>query len=164
VIRGALLSAAAAAALVLGSGCSTGAGVTPAEAAAARTVVTVRTEAGAHKFDAEVVDTQPKQRQGLMYRTSLAPDAAMLFAPYPPDGSGPVDASFWMKNVPISIDILFIRPDGTIARIAENAVPMSEDHILSGEPVSAVLEIAAGRSAELGIRAGDKVSWPAQRR
>jgi len=55
--------------------------------------------------------------------------------------------------------MIFIRPDGTIARIAENAVPLSLDPVPSLEPVGAVLEIAGGRSAELGIKVGDKVRW-----
>jgi uncharacterized membrane protein (UPF0127 family) len=55
--------------------------------------------------------------------------------------------------------MIFIRPDGTIARIEENAVPLSLDPVPSMEPVSAVLEINGGRSAELGIKAGDKVVW-----
>jgi uncharacterized membrane protein (UPF0127 family) len=54
---------------------------------------------------------------------------------------------------------VFIRPNGTIARIAANAVPYSLDPIDSGEPVSAVLEIAGGRAAKLGISTNDKVSW-----
>lgn len=71
----------------------------------------------------------------------------------------PGDASFWMKNTFIPLDLIFIRSDGTIARIAEKAVPMSLDPIPSLEPVGAVLEIVGGRSAELGIKPGDKVSW-----
>ena len=55
--------------------------------------------------------------------------------------------------------MIFIRADGTIARIAENTVPLSLDPVPSLEPVVAVLEIAGGRSAELGLKAGDKVSW-----
>jgi uncharacterized membrane protein (UPF0127 family) len=71
----------------------------------------------------------------------------------------PRPASFWMKNTVISLDLIFIRPDGTIARIAAEAVPYSLEPIDSGEPVSAVLEIAGGRAAELGISEGDKVRW-----
>jgi uncharacterized membrane protein (UPF0127 family) len=55
--------------------------------------------------------------------------------------------------------MIFIRTDGTIARIAENTVPLSLEPVPSLEPVGAVLEIAGGRSAELGIKVGDKVSW-----
>ncbi|MEJ8629013.1 DUF192 domain-containing protein [Sphingomonas sp. I4] len=65
-----------------------------------------------------------------------------------------------MKNTPTSLDILFLRADGTIARIAENTAPFSQTPIPSGEPVAAVLELVGGRSAELGISEGDSVSWP----
>jgi uncharacterized membrane protein (UPF0127 family) len=89
-----------------------------------------------------------------MHRQSLAPDRGMLF-PYEP----PQNASFWMKNTLIPLDIIFIRADGTIAMIAADTVPMSLDPIASLEPVGAVLEIAGGRAAELGVQAGDKVTW-----
>ena len=62
-----------------------------------------------------------------------------------------------MKNTPSPLDIIFIRADGTIARIAENTVPFSETPIPSGEPVGAVLEINGGRRRELGIAEGDQV-------
>ena len=68
-------------------------------------------------------------------------------------------ASFWMKNTLIPLDIIFVRPDGTIVNIAENTVPLSLEPVPSLEPVGAVLELAGGRTAELGIKAGDKVEW-----
>jgi uncharacterized membrane protein (UPF0127 family) len=55
--------------------------------------------------------------------------------------------------------MIFIRPDGSIARVAANAAPLSETPIAVEEPMTAVLELKGGRSAELGIRAGDRVSW-----
>lgn len=108
-----------------------------------------------HRFVVEVAETPEQQAQGLAFRQSLEPDHGMIFPRDPP-----VDASFWMKNTLIPLDLIFIRSDGTIARIAENAVPLSLDPIPSLEPVSAVLEIAGGRAAELGIKPGDKVNWP----
>lgn len=130
------------------------------KAALARTELTVTTADGtAHRFTVEVAATEAQQQQGLMYRPPLAPDAGMLFAPYPPDGGPPRAASFWMRNTPSPLDIVFIRPDRTIATIAENTVPFSEAPVPSGEPVSAVLELGGGRAAELGIAAGDKVTW-----
>ena len=91
---------------------------------------------------------------GLMYRSTLAPDRGMIF---------PFDtvrqASFWMKNTLIPLDLVFIRADGSIANIAANAVPLSLQPIYSDGDVAAVLEIAGGRSAELDIIPGDKVDW-----
>jgi uncharacterized membrane protein (UPF0127 family) len=116
--------------------------------------LTIESSGKTHRFIVEVAETGEQQAQGLMFRQSLAPDRGMVFPRDPPG-----DASFWMKNTLISLDIIFIRTDGTIARIAENTVPMSLDPVPSLEPIGAVLEIAGGRSAELGIKAGDKVRW-----
>lgn len=125
-----------------------------------KTDLTITTADGTvHRFVVEVAATEPQQQQGLMYRPPLAHNAGMLFAPYPPDGGPPRAANFWMKNTPSPLDILFIRPDRTIATVAENTVPFSEAPVPSGEPVSAVLELGGGRAAELGIAAGDKVAW-----
>ena len=107
-----------------------------------------------HAFTVEVARTSDQQEHGLMERRSLAPDAGMLF-PFDP----PRPASFWMRNTLIPLDMLFIRPDGTIARVAANAVPLSETPVAVQEPVTAVLELKGGRAAELGIGAGDRVSW-----
>jgi uncharacterized protein len=114
---------------------------------------------GRHVFRVEVARTAAEQARGLMFRTDIPADGGMLFAPYPPEGGGPRAAAFWMKNTPSPLDILYIRADGTIARIAENTVPFSETPIPSGEPVAAVLEINGGRAAELGIAEGDRVRW-----
>jgi uncharacterized membrane protein (UPF0127 family) len=117
--------------------------------------LTIRTAAGAvHNFTVEVARSEQEQQTGLMNRSSLAPDRGMIFPHEPPRM-----ASFWMKNTLIPLDIIFVRTDGTIVNIAENTVPLSLDPVPSLEPVGAVLELAGGRTAELGIRAGDKVEW-----
>lgn len=116
--------------------------------------VTIRGASGVHHFDAEVARTSAEQDRGLMYRTELARDRGMLF-PFSPQRA----ASFWMKNTLIPLDLLFIRQDGTVARIAVNTIPQSLDSIAVAEPVAAVLEIPGGRSVELGIAEGDRVSW-----
>jgi uncharacterized membrane protein (UPF0127 family) len=114
----------------------------------------IRSANGQHHFTVEVAATPEQQETGLMFRTSLAGDRGMIF-PYDP----PIDASFWMKNTLIPLDIVFIGANGRIVRIAANATPMSLDPIPSGAPVSGVLELRGGRAAELGIREGDAVSW-----
>jgi len=89
-----------------------------------------------------------------MFVRSLTGDRGMIF-PYNPAQ----DVAFWMKNTLIPLDMVFIRSDGTIIRIT-TAKPLDETPVPSGEPVAAVLEIAAGRAAELGIKTGDIAEWP----
>jgi uncharacterized membrane protein (UPF0127 family) len=157
------LASALAATLVVAavSGCSGGgATVTASTATTGTTIpVTIASAKGAHVFKVEVARSPEDQEKGLMFRTDIPKDGGMIFTPYPADGGPPRAASFWMKNTPTPLDIIFIRPDGTIATIAENTVPFSEAPVPSGEPVAAVLEILGGRSAELGIAEGDTVSW-----
>jgi uncharacterized membrane protein (UPF0127 family) len=64
-----------------------------------------------------------------------------------------------MKNTLIPLDMLFVRADGTIARIAANTVPHSLDPEGVSESVAAVLEIPGGRAAELGIDESARVTW-----
>ena len=162
------LSGALAALTVVLAGCSGGGAATgntasePGSQAAGRVTVTISGAGGSHVFRTELARTAAQQERGLMYRTGMKPDEAMLFWPYPPDGGPPRATSFWMKNTPTPLDIIFIRADGTVARIAENATPFSETPIPSGEPVAAVLEVVGGRAADLGIAEGDKVTLPAR--
>lgn len=129
------------------------------EARTATITVTIKSANGVHAFQVETAKTEGEQQRGLMYRTDIPKDGGMLFAPYPPSGP-PREASFWMKNTPSPLDIIFIRADGSIAHIAENTTPFSEAPIPSGEPIAAVLELRGGRAAELGIADDDVVSWP----
>ena len=107
-----------------------------------------------HRFRAELADRKELQAKGLMHRTELGPDEAMLFP-----SEQPTARSFWMKNTPISLDIIFIGLDGRISNIAAMAEPYSEEQVYSVGSASAVLEIAGGRAAELGIAPGDRVIW-----
>jgi uncharacterized membrane protein (UPF0127 family) len=116
--------------------------------------VDIRSGSRTHRFIVEVARTPQEQETGLMNRRSLGPDRGMIF-PYDP----PQPVSFWMKDTLIPLDMIFIRPDGGIARIA-TAVPLSLEPVPAAEPIQAVLEIPGGRSAELGISAGDRVDWP----
>jgi uncharacterized protein len=166
IFRREVRAAFAAAAVLVSGTCIgyTGAGAGIEQNVSAKTAVTVHTKGGPKEFNVEVARTTAEQERGLMFRTNLPADGGMLFTPYPAAGGGPREASFWMKNTPSPLDIIFIRPDGTIAAIAANTEPYSEKSSKSGEPVSAVLEINGGKSAELGIAPGDKVSWAGQGR
>jgi uncharacterized protein len=117
--------------------------------------LSVTTSAGkTHSLRVEVARTPEQQARGLMFRDKLAPDGGMLFPMKPPRV-----ISFWMKDTVIPLDMIFIRADGTIARVAAETEPYSLDKVASGEPVAAVLEIAGGRAAALGISEEDHVKW-----
>lgn len=103
-------------------------------------------------FQVEVARNDADRAQGLMYRRSMPANHGMLF-----DFGRVQPVSMWMQNTYLPLDMLFIRPDGTIARIAANTEPLSTRTIPSGEPVLAVLELNAGTAAKLGIKAGDRV-------
>ncbi len=109
-----------------------------------------------HAFKVWIADNDARRTRGLMHVRELKDDEGMLFL-YPRTQR----ISMWMKNTFIPLDMLFIRADGRIATIVENATPQSLETIDSGEPVAAVLEVKGGRSAALGIRRGDQVIHPA---
>lgn len=114
---------------------------------------------GRHAFNVEVMRDDAGRARGLMYRRSMAPDHGMLF-----DFERPLPVNMWMKNTYIPLDMVFIRSDGSIARIAPDTEPLSTRIVSSGEPVLAVLELNAGTAAKLGMRAGDRVEHPMFRR
>jgi uncharacterized membrane protein (UPF0127 family) len=106
-------------------------------------------------FQVEVARNDADRAQGLMFRRSMPPERGMLF-----DFGRVQPVSMWMQNTYLPLDMLFIRPDGTIARIAANTEPLSTRTIASGEPVLAVLELNAGTASRLGIKVGDRVEHP----
>lgn len=136
----------------LASSCQAGAAKGPA--GLVQVPLTIKSSKATHRFRVEVARTGEEQARGLMFRETLGPRQGMIFPMTPPR-----NASFWMKNTVIPLDIIFVRPDGTIASIEAETVPYSLEPVASREPVAAVLEIAGGRAAQLGIAENDKVSW-----
>lgn len=107
-----------------------------------------------HDFMVEVASSGAEQAKGLMFRKAMGADEGMLFPMEPPR-----QASFWMKNTVIPLDIIFIGPDRLVSNVAANATPYSLDPLPSAGVAAAVLEINGGRAAELGIVPGAKVEW-----
>jgi len=107
-------------------------------------------------FETEVANTPQAQARGMMFRTEMADDEAMLFP-----SERPMQRNFWMKNTPLPLDIIFIGVDGRISNI-EKGVPYELESVGSDGLASAVLEIRGGLSEELGIVPGDRVEyeWP----
>lgn len=117
--------------------------------------ITIDTKTGPHAFRVEVAADNESRERGLMFRKTMAPNAGMLF-----DFHTPQPVSFWMENTILPLDMLFVRANGTIARIKANATPFSRDPIPSGEPVRLVIELNGGRAAALGITVGSRVHAP----
>jgi len=103
----------------------------------------------------EIADDDAKRQRGLMFRPPLPDDRGMLF-------QFPVAAeqSFWMRNTPSSLDILYIDPRGRIVSIAKHATPNSDAPIPSNGAANGVLELRAGRTDEIGAKPGDQVKHP----
>ena len=116
--------------------------------------VTVRSGDKVHTFRAELADTKEAQGRGLMFRTELADDEAMIFPSEPQTAR-----SFWMKNTPLPLDIIFIGTDGRILNIAAMTEPYSLESVYSVGVTSGVLEVRGGLSEELGMEPGDLVEW-----
>jgi uncharacterized protein len=117
--------------------------------------LTIISATGQHRFKVELAETPAQMTQGLMFRTSLAPDAGMLF-----DYRQPTTATMWMRNTLIPLDMLFVDGRGRIVNIHQRAVPQSLDVIAASAPVRAVIELNGGTAARLGIQPGDRVVHP----
>jgi uncharacterized membrane protein (UPF0127 family) len=115
----------------------------------------IASKTGVHAFAVELVDNDGDRAKGLMYRKELPEGRGMLF-----DFHREQDVSFWMQNTYIPLDMMFIRADGRILRIAENTEPLSTKMIASGGQVRAVLEVIGGTARKLGIAPGDRVAHP----
>jgi uncharacterized membrane protein (UPF0127 family) len=113
----------------------------------------ILTKTGLRVFQVEVAETPEQQRVGLMFRKEVPDGEGMLFNF---GVSRPV--AMWMQNTIVSLDMLFIRADGTIANIAKGTTPYSLATVESQGNVKGVLEIVAGAADRYGIAAGDRVS------
>jgi uncharacterized membrane protein (UPF0127 family) len=131
----------------------------PATRAAEQQTLEIASKSGVHVFAVDLATTDEERSRGLMFRRSLPESYGMLF-----DFKRDQEISMWMKNTYVSLDMIFIRSDGRISRIAESTEPESERIIPSMGPVRAVLEVVAGTAKKLGIQPGDRVASPTLRR
>ncbi len=129
-----------------------GCAATPPPAPLPVTNIVIDAEHGPAKFHVEVAADDVSRDYGLMNRKYMAADHGMIF-----DFAKPQMVTFWMKDTVLPLDMLFVRANGTIANIEENATPFSLAPIPSSEPVRAVIEIDGGRVEALGIEPGHTV-------
>jgi uncharacterized protein len=128
------------------------AGLVPALAGGDATIE-IAGKSGVHSFTVELANNDAEREHGLMFRKELPEGKGMLF-----DFEHEAPVVFWMHNTFIPLDMIFIRADGSILRIAENTEPLSDRRIPSGGPVRGVLEVIGGTARKLGIEPGDKVA------
>jgi uncharacterized membrane protein (UPF0127 family) len=115
--------------------------------------VLIHTSNGAEiRVPVELAVTDGERRRGLMYRRDLDANAGMLFI-FPETAHQP----FWMKNTPLSLDMIFIAEDMHIVGVVENTVPFSTKQVGVKHPSRYVLEVNAGFVERSGIAAGDKI-------
>lgn len=126
-----------------------------AACASAEDRLVLHTAKGDYTFRIEIADTNEERAKGLMFRNELAPDAGMLF-----DYGKEQEASFWMQNTLIPLDMIFIGADGVVKTIHVNAKPLDTTPIPSGVPIRFVLEVPGGRSKEIGLAIGDRMDHP----
>lgn len=114
--------------------------------------LTIETPSGERHFEVEVAATPSERSMGLMYRRDMPQDRGMLF-----DFGTAQPVSMWMKNTYVPLDMVFIREDGIVHRVAMRTEPHSERSISAGAPVRYVLEINGGVAETLGIVPGSRV-------
>ncbi len=105
-------------------------------------------------FAVEIADTPAKREMGLQYRNDLTDDQGMLFL-FPAES----ELTFWMKNTPVPLDMIFIGADMKIAGIVREAAPFTLSPRSVGAPSKYVLEIKGGLAEKRGIEAGDTVRF-----
>jgi uncharacterized membrane protein (UPF0127 family) len=143
------------ASLVVALGMVASLAASPPVQAASIQPLEIVTKSGVQVFSVEMATTEEEKTTGLMYRKELPDGKGMLF-----DFSPEQQVSMWMKNTYISLDMIFIRADGRILRIAENTEPLSTRIISSGGLAKGVLEVIAGTAQKYGIAPGDRVAHP----
>ena len=108
------------------------------------------------RFTVELAETQDKQALGLMFRDKMPDDHGMLFL-FPAEAM----RSFWMKNTRIPLDIFYFDENLALVSVSENAAPCRTPRCPgypSKGPAKYVLELNAGKAAELGVQSGDVLS------
>jgi hypothetical protein len=117
--------------------------------------VVLETRDGArHRVTVELARTDLERARGLMERSSLGPEAGMLFLFAESD-----EHTFWMKNTLIPLDMIFIGEDGRVVGVVDSAAPGTTSVRSVGAPSRYVLEVNGGWARAKGVRAGDRVRF-----
>lgn len=110
---------------------------------------------GDRLIDLEVAKTQQQQATGLMGRVNIPDNRGMLFLFNPPQ-----NIRFWMKNVNVPLDMVFMQ-DGEVKAIAASVPPCKVEPCPTygaNTRINQVIELRGGRAAELGLKVNDKIN------
>jgi uncharacterized membrane protein (UPF0127 family) len=119
-----------------------------------RAQLAVVTATGTHYLTVWIADDEQSRARGLMFVRELPADHGMLFV-----FKQPQFASFWMKNTPLSLDIVFVAAEGNVVNVASGTRPHALEPVRSTAPALYVLELVAGTAARIGLEAGDRVVY-----
>lgn len=106
------------------------------------------------KIDVEIANTPKERNQGLMYRDVMPDSMGMLFI-----FDNSIVRTFWMKNTPVALDILFVNDEKEIVKIHQNTQPYSEDPLNSDRTARYVIEVNAGFCEKYQILEGHRVKF-----
>ena len=118
----------------------------------AREPLSIQTQGKTYAFTVELAESPQQQQRGLMFREKMSKNSGMLFIK-----KQDMPIVMWMKDTPLSLDMLFIDNRGQIVYIAEQTTPGSTGRITAGKPVRAVLELIGGAAKEKHIHVGDHI-------
>ncbi len=131
---------------------STPASAKPASSSFAQALpVGAMTVLGGKTVELEVTRSPEEQALGLMYRENLPDDRGMLFSFNPAR-----TVRFWMKNVVIPLDMVFLY-QGKIVGIEADVPPCTSEPCATYGPggwVDQVIELRGGRAARVGPQGG----------
>ena len=128
----------------------------PVQADPARYPVSIISADGAEFiYQLELAATPEDRSKGLMFRTDLPQTGGMLFV-----WSDEKQRSFWMKNTPLSLDILFFSVEKELVTSYQSTTPFSEEYLASGVPVAYVVELNAGQAEANGLHTGSVLRLP----
>jgi uncharacterized protein len=100
---------------------------------------TMKIYLGAETLDAELALTERQEQTGMMFRTNITDESAMLFV-----SSQPYQVSFWMKNCPHSLSAAYISPDGVIQEIHHLEKNDTNSVVAANDNIQYVLEVNDG--------------------
>ncbi len=102
----------------------------------------------------EIAENDYSRTKGLMFRRDLAENQGMLFI-----FKQEAPRAFWMKNTPLSLDMIFVNAHKEIVKIHKYTKPFSTQSYPSIKPAQYVVETIAGFTDRYEIKTGDHIAW-----